>query len=241
MGLTCHPGKDEMISGNDALATAAFTAMGLLCGLEMLALVGDRFRRWSGLYFWSLIIATLAIISVNISNILYYWVLKDSCPGITLLFEVPGYLLYVPFEFLILYSRLHLVQTGGKTKRFVLAAIFIEWVVVEVPLAVLTIGATLAPESSFNTTYISRGKAEWIIYLAIDFVLSGVYIFQIRNTWGSDSDPKMRSVLRQVAVMTTFILLIDAIYIILWFKLSSTISVGLDVSMYLLKFIACFS
>jgi hypothetical protein len=233
MGLTCHPGSDELIKGGHALATAGFIATGLFCGLQMLWMIGFTFRRWSGLYFWSLVITTFCIISVNISNILYYWVLKDSCPGITLLFEVPGYLFYVPFEFLILYSRLHLVQTGEKIMRSVLYAIVVEWVVIEVPLAVLIIGVTLAPTSSFSNAYLQWSKAEWMIYLGMDCVLSGVYVYQIRKTWGSDTDRKLRSVLRQVAAMTVFILLVDAIYIVLWFKLPSTITIGLDVSIKL--------
>jgi hypothetical protein len=233
MGLTCHPGDDELISGGHALATAGLLATGLFCGLEMLVLIGSTFRRWSGLYFWSLVIATLCIISVNISNILYYWVLKDSCPGITLLFEVPGYLFYVPFEFLILYSRLHLVQTGEKTMRSILYIIAVEWIVVEVPLAVLTIGVTLAPTSSFGPLYLSWSKAEWMIYLALDCILSGVYVYHIRKIWGSDKDPKLRAALRQVAVMTVFIILVDAVYIALWFELPSSITIGLDVSINL--------
>jgi hypothetical protein len=230
MGLTCHPGNDEMITGGHALATAGFIATGLFCGLQMLVLIGSTFRRWTSLYFWSLVITTLCTISINISNILYYWVLKNSCLGITLLLEVPGYLFYVPFEFLILYSRLHLIQTGEKTKRSVLYAIIVEWVVVEVPLAVLSVGVMLAPTTSFGVIYLDWSKAEWVIYLVMDCILSGVYVYQIRRMWGSDTDPKLRWVLRQVAAMTVFILLVDALYIVLWFKLPSTITLGLFVS-----------
>jgi hypothetical protein len=64
----------------------------------------------------------------------------------------------------------------------------------------------------------------------MDCILSGVYVYQIRRMWGSDTDPKLRSVLSQVAVMTVFILLVDAVYIVLWFKLPSNITLGLDVS-----------
>jgi hypothetical protein len=227
MLFQCHPSKDEMISGHNALMTAGFVALGLGCGFEMLVLVGATFRRWSGLYFWSLIVAALSMISFSIGNILYYWVLKDSCPGITLLFRVPGYLLYVPSEFLVLYSRLHLVQTKETAMRVILSAVIAEWVFVEIPLALLTIGATLSPSSWYNVVYIALSKVEWVLYVVIDCILSGVYIFQVKRSWASDSDSPMRLVLQQVVVMTIFLLLIDFVYFSLWFTLSPDITVGL--------------
>jgi hypothetical protein len=229
MGIQCHPGPEDQISGNRALATAAFTGMGILCGIEMLFFIGTTFRVRSGLYFWSLLLATLAQISVNISNILYFWVLKNSCAAITTMFSVPAYLIYVTFEFLVLYSRLHLLQTNHKRMRFALWAIIGEVALVEVPMAILYIGTLVDPASLFVPIYNYWWRVESIIYTLLDLGLSTLYIVQIRSLWNKDSDKELGGVLKHIVYMTIFLILIDLANTILGFTTDYSIILGVGV------------
>jgi hypothetical protein len=210
MGISCVPSEGDIISGNMALAAAALLGMGLLCGFEMLLLIWHRFRRRAGLYFWSLVIAAVAEIAVNISNILYYWVLRDSCPGIVTLLAAPGAFLFVLFEYFILYSRLRLIQTSTTKLRILLVAIVAEVLLVELPLAVITIGAAVNPLSKFTSLYYTMWQVEAVIYTVVDFLLSLTYILQIRERWNKESGPAVRSMLRDIVLMTVFVVGIDA-------------------------------
>lgn len=209
MGLSCAPKGEDLVLGYMALATAAFLGMGLLCGFEMLLLIWYTFRRRSGLYYWSLVLAATSELVVNISSILYYWTFRNSCPGIVAILSIPGTLGYVLFEYLILYSRLRLVQTTNKVMRFLLAIICLEVLLVEVPLAIILLGSTVRPVSFFTPLYHTMWQAEAIVYTVVDIILSLTYIIQIRRFWGKDSSPEIRSILRDIIVMTIFVVGFD--------------------------------
>jgi hypothetical protein len=217
MGRVCAPSGDDIISGNVALTTAAFLGMGLLCSVEMLFLILYTFRRRSGLYFWSLVLANISEISVNISSILYYWVLRDSCPGIVAIFSIPGAFFYVVFEFLILYSRLQLVQVSKRTSRTLLAIICAEAALVELPVAIISLGAAVKPLSNFASWYHIMWQTEAVIYAVVDIILSATYVVQIKRFWGKDSSVDVRSILRDVIVMTLFVVGFDVVNAVLVF------------------------
>jgi hypothetical protein len=236
MGDTCLPSEDDRISGLMALFTAAFIGMGVLCAIEVFFLIGMTFRRRSGLYFWSMIITNASELCFNISNILYLWLLKDSYPWITLTFAVVSDLGYSMFGFLILYSRLHILSASPRTLRFVLYAICAEVLFLELPMEVLLVGSTILPSSTFTPVYGIFWRIEACVYTVCDLSLSGTYIFHVRRMWSSVNDQQMRSVLRRVLFMTTFLISLDILNIILTFSLKYPILFGIQVIETLVRF-----
>jgi hypothetical protein len=223
MRIQCHPSGEEMVSGNAALANAALLGMALLCGFEMLFLIWIRFRRRSGLYFWSLTLATVAELMVNISNVLYYWVLKDSCGGIVSMISIPGAFFFVFFEYFVLYSRLRLVQTSERTLRYLLGIIYIEAILVELPLAIMVTAVTISPSSSsIGSIYHTIWRLEAVLYMVVDTILSSTYIFQIKRIWSKDSGPEVRSILREIVAMTCVVIGIDVVNAVLVLAIPSS-------------------
>jgi hypothetical protein len=211
MGLTCAPSGEYAVTGNAALATAAFLGMGLLCGFEMLFLIWSTFRRRSGLYFWSLVIATIAEISVNIANILYYWVLRDSCPAIVAVLSIPGSLFFVVFEYFVLYSRLRLVQASNKKMRVLLGVIFTEALLIELPLAALYLASIIRPSSELDYLYFTIWQVEAVVYTLVDVILSLTYILQVRSMWSKNSGSATKSILRDIVYMTIVVIGFDVL------------------------------
>jgi hypothetical protein len=224
--------EDEVISGTYALLAAAFLGMSFLCLFQMLFFIGTMFRRKSGLYFWSILITTVSELSLNFSAILYFWVLKDSLPGVTLLFEAPAYIGYVLFEFLVLYSRLHLLSASQRTLRTVLSLIVVEVIVVEVPMSILLVYTVLNSSVRAHSIYRVWYEAESVIYVALDIFLSSLYIWHVWKMWGTDKSHVQRRVLRHVILMGILLIFIDICYLVVAFRVDDDLGLAITVRFY---------
>jgi hypothetical protein len=208
-------GSDGKLSEALAISAACFSAMGLLCCVQMFFLIGITFNRRSGLYFWSLTGATVAQLAVCLSFLLQDWVLKGRRPGIPIAMSTLGYLFFAPCEYLVLYSRLHLLQTSKCALRFVLILAALEWSLAELPMAITGVLATVYPEA---TKMALANKICWefegAVYPTVDFVMCSLYFLQVKRMWGHSED-KMKWVLLQVVLMSTMMILIDISYLVL--------------------------
>lgn len=64
-----------------AVVVAVFTALSLFNALELNVLVFFTFRRWRGVYFWSLTIAAISIIVYSIGFMLFYFQIGPKLAG----------------------------------------------------------------------------------------------------------------------------------------------------------------
>jgi hypothetical protein len=207
------------------LITLACTSIGLFCCIEMIFLVTITFRRYSGLYFWSIVGGTCSQFLVCWSVVLLYWISEPSQPAAWLTLAAIGYLLYVPFEFLVLYSRLHLLLTSKRTLNWVLGAIVMESLVAEIPLTTLMILNTLHPDSQrVLSIYTTWWLAESVLYTVVDVMLCGVYFLQCKRLWGDDN--RMTRVLWHVIAMVIILFIIDVAYVVLSFTADQQLTTG---------------
>jgi hypothetical protein len=189
--------------------------MGLLCCFQAFILVGITFRRWSRLYFWCLIGATCTQVLCCFSIPLQKFILKDRLSEIPLAFSVLGYLFFPPFGFLPFYSRLHLLQVSTRVLRLVLIVIIIEWIVAEIPQAILALLNFLYPESTkFAEGYKIAWEFEESFYPVVDIFLCSMYIFYVTQMWDSGG-AKMKWILRYVTIMVLLMILIDIFIVII--------------------------
>jgi hypothetical protein len=207
--------SDVHHSGPLVASTASFSAMGFLCCIQMFFMIGLTFRRWSGLYFWTLTGASVAQLMVCFSLILQVWILKDRLTGIPLAMSTLGYLFFAPCEFLVLYSRLHLLRASKRALIFVLIITFLEWLLAELPMAINGVLAAIYPDSEKIAL---ANKIWWefeeVVYPLVDFALCFLYFLQVKRMWGNSGN-KMKWVLRHIAVMSAVIILIDISYLVL--------------------------
>ncbi|KAF2672076.1 hypothetical protein BT63DRAFT_476885 [Microthyrium microscopicum] len=212
----------------------ALTSVGLFCCLQVLFLTTTKFNRRSGLYFWSIIGVTVSQICYCIYVYLYIWILKDAKPGLTAGFMVAGGLPYVPFEFLMLYSRLHLFLASKKVLRLVLALIVVEWWLIEVPLAVGEILTIVYPESAqMAILYDLTAKIEAVVYTVCDTFLCTLYFFQVKNIWGDI--PMKKRMLRHVGFMNVVVILLDSLFMVLLWTVNDELSSGISAMDFSIK------
>jgi len=103
--------------------------------VELTVWVFYTFRKWSGLYFWSVLITTWGVTLHAIGFILKFCV--PSCNWIfsTVLAEI-GWVSMVTGFSVVLYSRLHLVVHNPRVLQLVLAMIITDAFLFHVPTIV---------------------------------------------------------------------------------------------------------
>src|SRR5438034_7612728 len=150
-GLTGEYSGDSLVI---KMAIATFTGVAWRNSIELIALVFVVFSRYSGLYFWSLLLsAAVGVIPYSLGFLLKFFQLVDSV-WLPLSLITVGWYVMVTGQSVVLYSRLHLVLHNPTTLRRVLYMIIINAVILHVPTTVLTYGSNFA---NANTAVFVRG------------------------------------------------------------------------------------
>ncbi|PYI36010.1 hypothetical protein BP00DRAFT_329112, partial [Aspergillus indologenus CBS 114.80] len=120
---------------------ACFVAVAAFGSLELLLLIFDFFKRRRGLYFWSLLLSTLATLIFTIVITLLWFAVPQARFGLVFVIVICYPTLNVG-NTLVIYSRLHLVTSGRKI-RWLFWMIVISSVVFLLPQAIIvTISAS---------------------------------------------------------------------------------------------------
>jgi hypothetical protein len=184
-----------------------------------------RFKKRGGLYFWSVLVASIGSFLYNIEVILGYFVATPVPTWVYIITGVLGYLLYVPAEYLILYSRLHLLFTSPRVLHWTLALAMGEYVFVSIPLAVTWVWGLLDPENVIiNLAGDRLSQIEVCTYMAVGMILSGVYVLQTVKMWGANPEPHVRKVLVHLFCINAVLVFLDCANVAMLFS----DSIGLD-------------
>jgi hypothetical protein len=194
--------------GKDITIIGAFTGMAILCLFELTALTSTKFHRKS-LYFWSMVTAIFGAFLFNLGLIFYFFVFGLSQPWITALLTAFGYLVFIPAQFLVLYSRLHILSASQKIKRFVLVLGTTEVLLVVLPNATVSTAAIVVDSQLLSSIYSYVQRIEVCIYSTTMITISLVYLYQVSRTWPMHSEPRIRRVLKQLIYGAIFMILLD--------------------------------
>ncbi|KAJ5835331.1 hypothetical protein N7447_001357 [Penicillium robsamsonii] len=126
-----------------AVINANFVVIQVVCmfaiggsnSVEVLILIFEKFKRYRGLYFWSMQIAAWGILLHTLPAQIAYVRLASPIP-LSLPFIV-GWICMVTGQAVVLYSRLHLVVTDIRHVRWVLWMIITNFLILHVPMSIL--------------------------------------------------------------------------------------------------------
>ncbi|KAL4733782.1 hypothetical protein BDV11DRAFT_199428 [Aspergillus similis] len=133
------------------MTVAIFLCLGLFNSLELILLVCWTFRKWRGLYFWSLLISSVGLILYVVGAFLLLWDLAPLAASVPIAYV--GFVCIVPVQSLILYSRLYLVFYHEKVLRIMLVVIITVSIVFVIPSIVSMFGSAFITEPSWNYAY----------------------------------------------------------------------------------------
>jgi hypothetical protein len=144
------------------MTMAAFLAIALYNMVEVTFLIFAVFKQRRGLYFWSMLVATMGIGPHAIGFILKFFqvtkldLLSSAIVGL-------GWVTMVPGQSVVLYSRLHLVVPDNRRIRWVLYVIIFTTIVLGVPLFTLAMGANSKHSERFLPGFIIYDKVQLVV------------------------------------------------------------------------------
>ncbi|KOS37404.1 hypothetical protein ACN38_g11810 [Penicillium nordicum] len=193
-----------------AMVIAGLFALACWNVLQILVSIFNTFKRRHGLYFWSMVIATLGILVHALSTFLRYFNLAPNFP-MCVLICISWYSM-VTGQSVVLYSRLHLVTNYDSYSRWVLGMIIFNFCVLHIPTTVLFLGINLDVES-FVRPFDIYERAQLAGFAAQETIISGLYIWETMTSLKPVLAMKGRrgqTVVTNLIVVNTLAVLLDA-------------------------------
>lgn len=164
-------------------AVATLFAVSWYNALELLVLIFIVFKRFRGLYFWSLLVATLlGVVPYSIGFLIKFFVIVQS-PYCSLVLLTIGWWCMITGQSLVLYSRLHLISPNDRVLRWVLVMIIVDAVVLHIPTTTFTfcsntVHARQYPHHACYNGYKVMEKLQMTGFCLQEAILSALYIWE---------------------------------------------------------------
>lgn len=205
-------------SGNIVLgiAVVVFMTIALYNALELSLLIPLSFRRYRSLYFWSLLTsATLGVIPATIGPALQFFNLAPM--WLIMLLSNVGFVMMVPNQSIVLYSRLHLVSQN----TYVLA--FVRWLIVAslflvIPTITLNVGVSYLPREKgwvHGFEAIERIQVTW--FAVQETIISSIYIYDTIRMMklSPETDKRRNKILYELLAVNVTAILMDLTLVVL--------------------------
>ncbi|KAF2223903.1 hypothetical protein BDZ85DRAFT_116164 [Elsinoe ampelina] len=193
-------------------AMIAFSAIAWYNCAELIFLICLRFKKWKGLYFWSLMVTSWAIVIYQIGS---WGKMRNIAGNPTLMtvFTNVGWIVMITGNSLVLYSRLHLLCQNHTLLKWVLYGIMINTVCMYIPTTALDIGSNVVNPG--NRTYINgysiMERIQMTMFTVQEFVISGIYLIEAYRYLkvAYVGDERSRNVMYELLAVNVTIIILD--------------------------------
>ena len=149
--------------------------------LELFFLLPVTFKRYNGVYFWSMAVSSLGCCLHGLGFLMKFFQLTTiNYLSVTII--TIGWYSMVTGQAIVLYSRLYLVELNASLRRRVLYMIVADAILFHIPTTVFTYGSNSSPQEAkhFIPGYKIMEKIQMTAFCMQEFLISGIYI---RATW----------------------------------------------------------
>jgi hypothetical protein len=199
-----------------------FSGLAVYSAVELIIMILLSFRRYRGLYFWSVMLASLGITPYALG-----FLIKDLSLfpldgtysntrwlGIVLL--TLGWWLMVTGQSVVLWSRLHLVVGRGTRGHRILRAtkwmIVVNAIILHIPTTVLTFGANgTDATATFARAYNIMEKVQMAGFFIQETLLSSIYIFETIRLLKTSLQQGTKKTMKQLIAINVIVIIMDLI------------------------------
>ncbi|KAF4465899.1 hypothetical protein FALBO_7247 [Fusarium albosuccineum] len=192
------------------MTIAGFFAVACYNCVEILISLANRFKRHDGLYFWSMLVATLGIILHSIVVLLRYYSLGPNFRLCVL--TCVGWYGMVTGQSVVLYSRLHLIVPDKSKTRWVLIMIIINFFILHVPVTVLFLGSNTRDSHRFLAAFNIYERVQLAGFFVQESIISGLYIWETARGLKPIFAVKKaieRKVIRHLIIVNILVIILD--------------------------------
>ncbi|KAH7176926.1 hypothetical protein EDB81DRAFT_51224 [Dactylonectria macrodidyma] len=194
-----------------AMTIAGFFAISIYNVLEINIQIFLRFRKRSGLYFWSLMFASWGIVIHSVGFLLQFFQLCRNNYANIVIITMGGVPMVIGFA-VVLYSRLHLIVEDRRKIRWILVMIVMSFVVFTVPPTVLNFGSNSPNPGPYIRPFQVYEKVMLFGFSAQEVTISVLYLWEARKMLriiDSDSTKGSSRVLKRLIYVNILVILLD--------------------------------
>ncbi|KAL4784078.1 hypothetical protein BJX76DRAFT_234404 [Aspergillus varians] len=238
-----YDGISGQLSGENSDALLAilviFIALSCYNVLELVILVLTTFRRWKGLYFWSLLVSGLfGVVPYSIGFLLKFYSGANSTLCVSIL--TVGWWTMVTGQAFVLYSRLHLVLRDERILHRVLYMIIANVFLLHVPTTVLTYGSNVIhrPDktpSSWVEGYNVMEKIQMTGFTIQEVIISVLYVWETIRLLQLGSNRENRRIMHHLVGINVAIVVMDLLLLGLEYASVYAIQITLKGVIYSVK------
>ncbi|KAH8699331.1 hypothetical protein GQ44DRAFT_718240 [Phaeosphaeriaceae sp. PMI808] len=203
-------GNEYSISFSTALIIIAFISIALYNVGELTVTIFRTFKRWNGLYFWSVLASAWGIVPYCIG-----FILKFFCPNLSAMVALslisPSWVLMVTGQSLVLYSRLHLVARSPGGDRWVLGMITCNALICHIPIIILVYGSNMSNPGPFIHVYSVYERIQITVFFIQEVIISGMYVYRTVRILRSEGNirPNSRNVMKHLIWVNVIVIALD--------------------------------
>ncbi|CAG7558005.1 unnamed protein product [Fusarium equiseti] len=198
-------------NGAVAIIIAVFISIAFYNVLELNAYIFSSFKKRSGLYFWSFVIATWGIAFNGTGYLILHLSLSDQRYLYSTLILI-GWCTMITGQSVVLYSRLHIVMHNQRRLRMVLIMITVNAVWLHVPVIILVYGIGSSNPTPFQKPYEVFEKIQLSIFFVQELIISGFYVWETTKRLRlekSIGNTKTKMVLNHLIIVNVLVILLD--------------------------------
>lgn len=189
-------------------AVACLIAIGWYNALELIVVCFSTFKRYGGLYFWSLLIASSSIIPFSLGYLLIIYNVYTNLFPVAM--ELVAWVGMVTGQSLVLWSRLHLVVQNHNLLRWTLAMIIVDTIIFHIPGSVLELGSHTDKQYLFDRAFNIFERIQLIGFSIQETILSLIYSWEAVRMLKLRPRAHFRSILVQLLVINLAMIIMDA-------------------------------
>ncbi|RMJ28448.1 hypothetical protein PHISP_00663 [Aspergillus sp. HF37] len=187
---------------------ACFVGLAWYNALELLVLCFITFKRYSGYYFWCLLIASTSIIPFTLGYVLIIYDIFVNLFPIAM--ELVAWVGMVTGQSLVLWSRLHLICRNVKVLRATLAMIIIDAIIFHIPGFVLELGSHSNKRHLFTAAFKIFERIQLVGFSIQEIILSAIYAWEAVRLLSLVPGGHYRGILVQLLIVNLAMILMDA-------------------------------
>jgi hypothetical protein len=221
-----------------SLVVILFLSFALYNSVELIIMILLSFKRFRGLYFWSLVVSVVfGVIPYSTGFLLKFFTDTNRWISVTIL--TIGWWVMVTGQALVLYSRLHLVLRDQRRLQHVVYMIFTSVIIFHLPTTILTYGSNVHHTGSSRrwvTGYNIMEKIQLTGFSIQEAIISGLYLYETARLLRLANNPRShRRIQYQLIGINVLIIFMDLVLLGFEYASEYAVQTTLKAAVYSLK------
>ncbi|KAF2665439.1 hypothetical protein BT63DRAFT_459014 [Microthyrium microscopicum] len=211
--------------------------MSSICIFDLAILIGTTWDRKARQYYWSLALATFFSFCVTVSVLVFFFASPPTSKGFAnqtfaVALSTIGYVLYVPSDFVVKYTRLHFLGTSRRTLLICRIILICEWIFITIPNTVIAAGAGVTEKYRFPQAYATTQRLEPAVYAIVSIMVSSLYVYHAHMMFRGHREKSSKQMLSRLLYSNALLVALHVGNLVAEYTGTATVQTGYIAFLY---------